>query len=102
MGSTKNLFGSKQHMIDMHELKRKRSCLLLPNDKFKTSWTLVIVVLLVYTAIFVPFKIAFIDEDPTVLVGIEATVDILFGIDIFVSFISAVEDKSGKLILDHK
>ena len=32
----------------------------------------------------------------------EATVDILFGIDIVVNFISAVEDSNGRLIVDHK
>ena len=102
MGSTKNLFGSKQHLVDMRELKKKRRCLLLPADKFKTFWTIVIVVLLVYTAIFVPYKIAFIEEAGAFLEGMEATVDILFGVDIVVNFISAVEDSSGKLIIDHK
>ena len=58
--------------------------------------------LLVYTAIFVPYKIAFIETESTLLTIIEATVDILFGLDIIISFISAVEDKNGKLILDHK
>lgn len=61
MGSTKSLFGSKQNIVDLRELKKKRSCLLLPHDRFKTIWTVIIVLLLIYTAIFVPYKIAFIE-----------------------------------------
>ena len=103
MGSTKNLYGSKQHIDDMRELKKKHCCVLMPNEKLKTAWTLVIVVLLIYTAIFVPYKIAFIEEETTFLQAMEATVDILFGIDMFVNFISAIEDPvSGKLVVHHR
>lgn len=63
---------------------------------------MVIVFLLVYTAIFVPYKIAFIEEESDVLRIVEATVDILFGIDIIVNFLSAVENKNGQLIVEHK
>ena len=61
MGSTKSLFGSKQNIIDLRELKKKRNCLLLPHDRFKAIWTVIIVLLLIYTAIFVPYRIAFIE-----------------------------------------
>lgn len=97
----KNLFGAKQNIINIKNLEKKR-CLLLPSNKFKTSWTIIIVILLVYTAIFVPYKIAFILEDSQATIVIDAIVDILFGIDIIVSFLSAVEDKDGKLITSHK
>lgn len=79
------------------------ACVLKPTSKFKAFWSLIIVVLLVYTAIFVPFKIAFIEEDPFALVIIEASVDTLFGIDIFINFISAIEDPvTNQVITDHK
>ena len=74
---------------------RKRRCLLLPESKFRTYWTVTIILLLVYTAIFVPFRVAFIVEEGTGLLIMEAMVDILFGIDIFVNFISAKEDSQG-------
>ena len=47
---------------------------------------------MIYTAIFVPYKIAFIETESQGLKYVEATVDILFGIDIFVNFISAIEN----------
>jgi phosphoglycerol transferase MdoB-like AlkP superfamily enzyme len=97
----KNLFGAKQSIVNIKDLKSK-SCILMPSDKFKTIWTVVIVILLVYTAIFVPFKIAFIEQDSTFTTILDTTVDVLFGVDIIVSFLSAVEDKNGKLVTSHK
>ena len=98
----KNLYGSKQQLISMRELKNNRTCLLLPQDRFKVFWTIVIVLLLVYTAIFVPFKIAFVETESNVWKGMDATVDILFGIDIIINFISAYETSDGRLVIDHK
>jgi potassium channel len=51
------------------------------------------VILLIYTAFVVPFKISFIEEDPVVLTIIDYMVDILFAIDIFVNFITAYDDE---------
>lgn len=47
--------GSKKHIIEMQLQKKKRPCLLMPDDKVKALWTIVIVLLMLYTAIFVPF-----------------------------------------------
>ena len=75
----------------------------MPSDKFKAFWTIVIVVLMVYIAIFVPFRIAFIENDTTFLVVLDSIVDFLFAIDIFINFISAIEDPlTGQVIVDHK
>ena len=49
-------------------------------------WDPLMVLLLLYTAFVVPFKISFIDDDPVGLAIIDYAVDILFAIDIFVNF----------------
>lgn len=90
------------YIADLNSRKKKRNCLIYPQDKIKTLWTVVIVFLLIYTAIFVPYKIAFIETESEVLKIVEATVDILFGIDIIVNFISATENKNGQLVVEHK
>ena len=88
-------------MMEMRKAKEKRACILMPSNRFKTTWTVIIVFLLAYTAIFVPFRIAFMEKETVGLTVVEAIVDILFGFDILVNFISAIEDKSGKLITEH-
>ena len=63
----------------------------MPDHKFKIFWNLVIITLLIHTATFVPFQIAFISETYFSLDVIDYVTDCLFGIDILVNFISAVE-----------
>ena len=74
----------------------------MPDHKFKGLWTSVIIMLLIYTAIFVPVKIAFVNDTAQSLVVLDTIVDVLFFIDIIVNFLSATETKSGKLITDNK
>ena len=71
----------------------------MPDSKFKQVWNLIIIALLLYTAIFVPFKIAFIQNDGIVMKTFEWIVDILFVIDIFINFMSAYEDSITNLIV---
>lgn len=47
--------------------------------------------LLLYTATYVPFKTAFVEESPTLVNNIEFAIDSLFFIDILVNFLSAYE-----------
>ena len=61
VGTTRNLFGEKI-VKDRLERQKKMKYLILPDSKFKMTWNLVIMVLLLYTAIYVPFKVAFINE----------------------------------------
>ena len=63
-GSTKNLYGDNKSFRGK-ELGRNRRCILMPDSTFRVSWTLVIILLLVYTAIFVPMRLAFIEDDST-------------------------------------
>ena len=75
----------------------------MPDSSFKTFWNIIIIVLLLYTALFVPFKIAFIETNSITMVVIEYVVDIIFALDIFVNFISATENTvDNTIIYKHK
>ena len=52
-------------------------------------------ILLIYTAIFVPFKTAFIDDTSLNMIIFETLIDVLFIADLFINFLSAYEDNSG-------
>ena len=47
--------------------------------------------MLIYTAVFVPYKLAFIEDESTGLKVFEYLVDIFFGVDIVINFFSAIE-----------
>ena len=55
-----------------------------------------------YTAIFVPYKLAFIENESNALLAFEYLVDIFFMLDVVINFFSAIETESGKLITSHK
>ena len=61
-GTTKNLYG-ENGTLGHREMLKKKCCLIMPDSKFKTVWNILIIFLLVYTALFVPYKLAFIESD---------------------------------------
>ena len=71
--------------------------ILMPNWKIKKFWSAVIQIILIYTAIYVPFKLSFIP--PAVKVpfwdSFDTFVDGIFITDLFINFISAYERRDG-------
>ena len=54
---------------------------------------MVIIVLLAYTATYMPYKTCFIDESSTVAETVDWSVDILFMVDILINFVAATENQ---------
>jgi hypothetical protein len=71
----------------------------MPESNAKIIWNLIMIILLIYTATFVPFRTAFIDEVSPLFEMFEYSVDALFFIDLFVNFLSAYvnEDKNMEI-----
>ena len=65
--------------------------ILHPKNRFKQTWQIIFTILLIYTAVFVPFKLAFIEDETAAIKIFEYFVDIFFGIDIVINFFSAIE-----------
>ena len=53
--------------------------------------------LMLYTATYIPYKTAFIDESSELVNYIELAIDSLFVIDIIFNFVSAYEDNDKNL-----
>jgi hypothetical protein len=72
----------------------------MPDTVFKTLWNVLIIIMLVYTATLAPFRIAFYDDSGSFWSQFynyfDTFVDLVFGIDIIVNFISAYEKPNGK------
>ena len=78
---------------------------IMPDSRFKIFWNLVTIVLLIYTAIFVPYSVAFSESEEKSMAQtvIDYVIDILFTIDIFINFLSGYEDiAEGKVVTDLK
>lgn len=77
--------------------------ILHPNGKFKNYWSIIVVIMLFYTAIVTPFFQAFGDSlDQENIFWIETIVNILFFIDFCVNCTSAYYDKTEMLITKRK
>ena len=62
------LYGTTMHLNKklVQTLKLKTKCILLPDNPFKAYWNLFMALLLLYTAIYLPYNICFNqDEEPS-------------------------------------
>ena len=78
----------------------------MPDDTFKRVWNIIIIVLLIYVATYVPVSICFNQSGPgeetTLIEIIDYIVDFLFAIDIVVNFLSSYEDSQGLPVVELK
>lgn len=75
-------------------------CIILPNSNARFTWDVVIVFLMVYTIIYLPYKIGFGTDSTWDIV--ELVVDVFFLADVAVSFFLAVENEDGSLCVDRR
>ena len=70
----------------------------MPDGQFKKYWDIIMIFLLFYVAILMPFNVCFIRAIPGAGITnqdyFDMGIDCLFGIDILVNFISAYEDEN--------
>lgn len=82
--------------------QKEISGILYPDNLFRRIWDIIIIFLLLYTAIILPYTVCFIDTVPTSGIGlIETIIDFMFLLDIFINFFSAYIDDVG-IIIDNK
>ena len=77
------------HIAMVHSETEKVSWLVLRQEsRFRTVWNLIMTGLLLITAIWVPFAIAFLDDDLGILVEIgNYFIDFCFAADIVITFL---------------
>jgi hypothetical protein len=75
----------------LKEEEKKCFCVILPTNKFIQVWHFIVSILLCFTAIYVPFKVSFIDESSPVQQFFDFLVDGLFALDIIITFFTAIE-----------
>jgi hypothetical protein len=77
---------------------------LMPNDKFMYFWNTILLMLMIYTAFLMPFRIAFIDSDDSSggWAIIENIIDFLFLFDCMLNFNIAFQNNYNHLIISRK
>lgn len=73
---------------------------LHPKNRLRQVWSIVVIIMLTYTAIFTPYRLTFEDEIPYGWKILDYFVDCLFFLDILMNFLSAYYDEEGRLVKD--
>ena len=76
--------------------------MMYPDDPFKGYWDIFIALVLIFTSLVTPYRIALVEVDNTEWNVINNTVDVMFLVDIFIIFNSAYEDEDFNLIDQRK
>ena len=72
--------------------------ILMPESSFKMFWNVITLILLMYTASFVPYQTSFIESNSNISLAVwEWVVNCLFGLDIIINFISAFENSDKNI-----
>jgi hypothetical protein len=72
----------------------------MPDDMIKRIWDFLIAIIILYSSIVIPYKIAFADEPS--LEEIDIGCDMCLALDIAINFFSAYVDSEDNLIKDRK
>ena len=106
------LYGGRRNHLEQSYARRESSeltnfeegdsYLFSPNSTYIKVWSLLIMHLLIYTAVVVPYRISFVYKNEDEWLIADTIIDIIFFIDIFVTFNSAYFDHQMKLIHSRK
>jgi hypothetical protein len=72
--------------------------IIMPTSYFRSFWNFVTILILTYTATYMPYKTCFIDYPSQASENLETVIDCLFTLDIFICFLSASEKADGTLV----
>jgi len=103
IGDTEKTSASFINFSRIHEANGKRCrCVIHPSNIVKRTWDKIILVLLIYVVVVLPFKFSFIVEVHEYWDYFDSWVDLAFFFDIILTFFSAyeAEDESG-LVYNH-
>ena len=85
--------------------KRKHgypTCLIYPDDSFQGIWDIYIAVILVFSCMTVPYRLALIEEDSIQWVWLNGLIDVCFLLDIIIILNKPIFDENYFLVTNRK
>lgn len=99
VNTPKTLKSSMNQSKKEHKSKHK-PCIIYPKNQYKRNWDLFISILLIIACFITPIAIVF-DLSAVHWVVINATIDILFFVDMVITFLSAYVTDEFVVVEDH-
>lgn len=76
--------------------------MIYPDNKFKKYWDILITLNLILQCIYIPYNLAFVQDQDITQIVIESITNSLFGLDLIFSFFTAYYDSNFKIVEDYK
>ena len=74
--------------------------MIYPNNSIKGNWDMLLTVILVFTCMVTPYRIAFVEYDDEAWTFLNTTIDIMFAVDMILCFLTAYYTEEFELIED--
>ncbi|CEP00726.1 Cyclic nucleotide-binding domain-containing protein [Plasmodiophora brassicae] len=84
--------------MEENERSNRAWFVLLPSNPFRQFWEVCLSFLLLYTLIYLPIREAFTPDDA--YTTLDLVIDIMFTMDMLLTFVSAYDDVNGDLVTD--
>lgn len=103
-----DVYEDKENLNTSQKLRNKKQYkqhqwVLYPDDMFKSSWSLLLSLILGYTCLVTPYRVAFLaSDDSETWFIIDWVTDSIFWFDILVNFVSAYYDVEDNLIVSKR
>ena len=95
----RQLINGQNRVVDNSD--KINPCVMKSSSNFKVVWNLVLILLMIYTSLFVPFAISFYEDEMNNPI-LNCIIDAFFFMDIIFSFLSAYELENGREETDLK
>ena len=95
-------FVARKESIDVPETEAGDTWLFSPNTNYFRVWSLILMIILIYTALAVPYRLSFTSDNDSDWLIVDTIIDVCFFIDILVTFNSSYYDKEMKLVINRK
>ena len=74
--------------------------MIYPNNSIKGNWDMLLTIILVFTCMVTPYRIAFVEYDDEVWTILNTTIDLMFAVDMVLCFLTAFYTEEFELIED--
>ena len=74
--------------------------MIYPNNTIKGNWDMLLTIILVFTCMVTPYRIAFVEFDDEVWTILNTTIDLMFAVDMMLCFLTAFYTEEFELIED--
>ena len=100
--NNKTLLMLKDKMQSKIMEQNKKKCMIYPNNALKANWDMIVTLILIFTCMVTPYRIAFVEEDDEFWTVLNTSIDFMFLIDMILCFVSAYYTDEFELIEDRK